>query len=147
MKFKGLPFRSNIIFRSKKLIIINNSKATNITSTINSLESKKNVYLIMGGIAKEINFKILHKFNNKIKKLYLYGYSSSLIYNQVNKLINSKTFINLKNVVDEIHKDVKNLNEQPTILFAPACTSYDQYNSFEERGMHFNQLIKERFKI
>ena len=34
-----------------------------------------------------------------------------------------------------------------TILFSPACASFDQYLNFEERGKHFISLVKEYKKI
>ena len=49
---------------------------------------------------------------------------------------------NLKSVIKETFKDIKKNSNQSTILFAPACASYDQYKNFEERGIHFNKLIK-----
>ena len=42
----------------------------------------------------------------------------------------------------EIFKDIKKNSNQSTILFAPACASYDQYKNFEERGKVFNELMK-----
>ena len=37
-------------------------------------------------------------------------------------------------------------HEKIVILFAPACTSFDQYKNFEERGKHFTKLIKKNLK-
>ena len=56
-----------------------------------------------------------------------------------------KKLTNLKSVIKETFKDIKKNSNQSTILFAPACASYDQYKDFEERGMHFNELIKKSF--
>ncbi len=142
--FKGLPFRSQVIFKSKSLRIINNSKATNLSSTLNSIHNKKNILLILGGSAKEKNFKELIKYKNNIIKSYIFGKSSSLIYSQIYKKINSKKFKNLKLLIDDLFMDLKFLDNQITVLFAPACTSYDQYESFESRGEHFNKLIKQK---
>ena len=44
--------------------------------------------------------------------------------------------------IKKTFKDIKKNSNQSTILFAPACASYDQYKNFEERGIHFNKLIK-----
>ncbi len=141
--FKGLPFRSNIIFENKNLKIINNSKSTNIASTINSIENYEKIYLIMGGIAKENNFEILTNYNSRIKFVYLFGHSSLLIERKLKKLLKVKRFNNLKSLVKQLFIDIKKINVKSNILFAPACTSYDQYNNFEERGKDFNSLIKE----
>ena len=51
-KFKGLNFRQQIIYQSRKLLIINDSKSTSFSSTKPLLESYKNIYWILGGLAK-----------------------------------------------------------------------------------------------
>ncbi len=141
--FKGLPFRSEIIFENKNLKVINNSKATNINSTINSVKNYENIYLILGGIAKEKNFEILSKYKKNIICTYLFGKSSSMIEKKIQNFTNVKKFKNLKSLIKQIFKDVKKQPIKSHILFAPACTSYDQYKNFEERGKDFSSLIKQ----
>ena len=75
-KFTGLPHRSKIIIENKNFKIINNSKSTNLNSCINSIKNYDNIYLVIGGIAKEKNFETLLDFKKKIKCIYLYGKSS-----------------------------------------------------------------------
>ena len=140
--FKGLPFRSSTIFTNNKLKIVNNSKSTNLNSTINSVVNYNNIYLILGGIAKEKNFEILLKYKNKISCVYTYGKSGNFIEKKLKKELVVKKLANLKSVIKETFKDIKKNSNQSTILFAPACASYDQYKNFEERGIHFNKLIK-----
>ena len=142
--FKGLPFRSSVIFKNRRLKIINNSKSTNINSTINSIQNYKNIFLVLGGIAKEKNFEKILNYKDKIICVYTFGKSSILINKILTKSIQVKKFKNLKLVIKEIFKDLKNnTNNNLNILFAPACTSYDQYKNFEERGKDFTKLIKE----
>ena len=57
--YKGLPHRLEIIYKSKYLQIINNSKATNLDAAVKSISNYENIYLILGGRAKK---KILLKF-------------------------------------------------------------------------------------
>jgi len=145
-KFKGLPYRSKIIFNSKKKVIINNSKATNISSAISSLENKKNIYLILGGIAKENGFEEFRKFKNSINKIYIFGKSRFLIKRQINLGKICKIYINLQDVINSLLKDLTFSNDKATIIFAPACSSYDQFKNFEKRGEFFNQLILNKIK-
>ena len=77
--FRGLPFRSTILFENKKLKIINNSKSTNINSTINSIRNFKRIYLILGGVAKEKNFESLLDYKDRILCVYVFGQSRLLI--------------------------------------------------------------------
>ena len=140
--FKGLPFRSSTIFTNNKLKIVNNSKSTNLNSTINSIVNYNNIYLILGGIAKEKKFEILLKYKNKINCVYTYGKSGSFIEKKLKNELAVKRSSNLKTVIKKTFEDIKKDSNKSTILFAPACASYDQFKNFEERGMHFNQLIK-----
>ena len=145
-KFKGLPYRSKIIFNSKKKIIINNSKATNISSAIASLQNKKNIYLILGGTAKEDGFDEFRKFKNNINQIYIFGKSRNLIKRQINLDKLCKTYINLKDVINNLFLDLSFFNDKSTIIFAPACASFDQFKNFEKRGEFFNKLILNKIK-
>ena len=97
--------------------------------------------MILGGIAKEKNFEILSNHKDKIICVYLFGRSSSMIEKKIKKFLKVKTFENLELAVQEILIDVKKIKLYSNILFAPACTSFDQYKNFEERGNHFSEII------
>ena len=56
----------------------------------------------------------------------------------------SKLFDNLKEVIDELFLDLSFFGRKATILFSPACASYDQFENYEDRGNFFNKLIKNR---
>ena len=128
-------------------MIVNNSKSTNLNSTITLLDNYEKVYLILGGIAKEKNFDILNKYKSKIICSYIYGKSASLIQNKIKNKINTKKFKFLKNVIKELSNDLKFVKIKSIILFTPACSSYDQFKNFEERGNLFNNYIKKELKI
>jgi UDP-N-acetylmuramoylalanine--D-glutamate ligase len=144
--FKGLPYRSLTIHNSKSKLIINNSKATNISSSLSTLENKKNIYLILGGIAKENGFSKFNKFRNNIDQIYIYGKSRFKIKNQINLSNISIIKKNLQEVINTLWNDLSDKNHKVTIVFAPACTSFDQFENFEKRGAYFNQLILNKLK-
>ena len=56
-----------------------------------------------------------------------------------------KSFKQLNSVIKQLFIDL-NYNNKSCILFAPACTSFDQYKNFEERGKDFSDLIKKYIK-
>ncbi len=146
-KFKGLPFRSSITFNSKTKIIINNSKATNVASALSTLENKKNIFLILGGIAKKgDDFKNFYKFKDDINKIYIYGKSKFLIKRQIKLNKISKTYISLKKIIDNLWEDLSKYDGKATIIFAPACASFDQFENFEKRGNYFDKLILQKIK-
>ena len=57
---------------NKKYKIINNSKSTNLHSTISSLKGYNNIHLILGGIAKDKNFSILSKYKKQLVCLHFW---------------------------------------------------------------------------
>ena len=145
--YRGLPYRNKVIKKNYKFLVINNSKATNVESTYNSLLNFNNVYLILGGRAKEKNFKKIIHLHERINKVYVFGESADLIDNQLKSKIVVTKFKELKIIVKNIFEEIKNSSKKATILFSPACTSYDQYNNFEERGKHFTKLINQFSKF
>ena len=145
-KFRGLPYRSKIILNTKKFLIINNSKSTNLNSSINSLTNYKNVYLILGGIAKEDGFETLSKYSSNLTCVYIYGKSAKKIDREIKNKLNTQTFKTLKLCLIQAVSDAKKNRIKSTILFAPACSSYDQFKDFEDRGKHFTNIIKKIIK-
>tara|TARA_B110000196_G_scaffold191244_1_gene163841 strand:+ start:471 stop:1781 length:1311 start_codon:yes stop_codon:yes gene_type:complete len=143
--FKGLKYRQQIIFRSKELTIINDSKATSFSSSVSILKSMSNVYWIVGGLAKKGDKFLLSKNNCKNFKAYIFGKNKSFFIKELKKVIRYETFTNLKILIKKIFLDIKsskNKNHQ-TIFFSPAAASFDSFENFEERGKYFNNLIKE----
>ena len=143
--FKGLKYRQQIIFRSKDLTIINDSKATSFSSSVSILKSMSNVYWIVGGLAKKGDKFLLSKNNCKNFKAYIFGKNKSFFIKELKKVIRYETFTNLKILIKKIFLDIKsskNKNHQ-TIFFSPAAASFDSFENFEERGKYFNNLIKE----
>ncbi|MDC3083641.1 hypothetical protein OA321_04965, partial [Pelagibacteraceae bacterium] len=84
----------------------------------------------------------LLKYKNKISCVYTFGRSGYFIEKKLKNELIVKRSVHLKSVIKKTFKDIKKNSNQSTILFAPACASYDQYKNFEERGIHFNKLIK-----
>ncbi len=139
--FKGLPHRFEIFLRKDNMIFINDSKATSFSSTLQALSSLKNIYWILGGLAKKGDKINLSKYKKNIFKCYLIGKNISFFRNKIKgKLLYSVTK-NLKNSVLEILKDTKQRhNEDLSILFSPAAASFDQFKNFEQRGEEFKRL-------
>ena len=145
--FKGLPFRSSIILNTKSKLIINNSKATNVASALFTLENKKNIFLLLGGIAKKGDeFEKFIKFKNDIKKIYIYGKSRLLIKKQIKLNSISEVYENLEGALNNLWKHLERFDGKATIIFAPACASFDQFENFEKRGDFFNKLVFKKIK-
>ncbi len=142
-KFKGLNFRQQVIYKSKKLLIINDSKSTSFSSTKPLLESFENIYWILGGLAKKDDKLILNrKYFTKINA-FIYGKDKILFSKILLNKIKFKISENLNNSLNLIFKDIKkNYIKKKVILFSPSAASFDQFKNFEERGSYFNKTIK-----
>ena len=145
--FKGLPFRSKIILNTKSKLIINNSKATNVASALFTLENKKNIFLLLGGIAKKGDeFEKFIKYKHDIKKIYIYGKSRLLIKKQMKLNSISEVYENLEGAFNNLWKHLERFDGKATVIFAPACASFDQFENFEKRGDFFNKLVFKKIK-
>ena len=98
----------------------------------------------MGGIFKNKNFKPMYKLRDKIKKIYLIGESTDYIYNQLINVFSCEKCLTMNNAVKISRINVKNA-QYSTILLAPACSSFDQYTNFEDRGNDFIKKVKKYF--
>ena len=143
-KFKGLKYRQEIIFQSKKLTIINDSKATTFSSSVSLLSSLSNVYWIVGGQAKKGDKLLLSKKNCKNFKAYIFGTNQNFFIKKIKKLMNYESFFDLKSVIKKLSLEIKNDKKiiHKTILFSPSAASFDNFKNFEKRGEYFNQLVK-----
>ena len=141
--FKELNFRQQILYKNKKLLIINDSKSTNFSSSINLLESYKNIYWLVGGRFKKGDNFVLNKKYYKNIYAYIFGKRKKFfVKNLINK-IKYKTFDNIKRALVEIIIDAKKKNLSPVnIIFSPSAASFDQFSNFEERGKNFNYLVR-----
>ena len=143
-KFKGLKYRQEIVYQSKKLTIINDSKATSFSSSVSLLKSLDNVYWIVGGLAKKGDKLLLAKQNSKNFKAYIFGSDKDFFINKLKKFMKYEYVLNLKNLIKKIFIDIKidKKSTHKTILFSPSAASFDNFKNFEERGKYFNKLIK-----
>jgi len=148
-KFKGLKYRQEIIFQSKKLTIINDSKATTFSSSVSLLKSLNNVYWIVGGQAKKGDKLLLSNKNYKNIKAYVFGNNKNFFISQIKKLMKYEYFLDLKSLVKKLSLEIKvdKNTSHKTILFSPSAASFDNFKNFEKRGEYFNQLIKKYINV
>ena len=147
-KFKGLKYRQQIIFDNKNISIINDSKSTSYSSSLEMLKKSNNVYWLLGGIPKKGDKLNLPKVYYKNIKGFIFGKNSKKFALDLKNKIKSKKFYNLKEALNAVFKDIKKDNSiKKTILFSPAAASFDSFINFEDRGSYFNKLIKKYINV
>ena len=142
-KFKGLKYRQQIIFKNKYLTIINDSKSTSFSSTVDLLKTNQNIYWLVGGIHKKDDKLFLSKRYYKNIKAFIYGKNKNFFNRNLNKKVSIENFNNLKDALKKVFKVINKQKQiQKTILFSPCAASFDDFKNFEERGFYFNKLVK-----
>ena len=147
-EFKGLNYRQQIIYRNKDISIINDSKSTSYSSSIEMLKKKNNIYWLIGGVPK-IGDRLNLSLNNcKNIKGYIFGNNQKKFSLDLKDKIKFKNFSDLPKALNQLFKDVKKDNSSiKTILFSPAAASFDSFKNFEDRGAYFNKLIKRYINV
>ena len=144
-KFKGLKFRQQIIHKKKCLTIINDSKSTSFSSSVDILKIHPNIYWLLGGIHKKGDkFDLPKKYFQNIKA-FIYGKNKKFFNQALKKKIKYENFDSLKSALKKIFIYInKQKFKNQTILFSPCAASFDDFKNFEDRGLYFNKLIKKQ---
>ncbi|MDW7669555.1 MAG: UDP-N-acetylmuramoyl-L-alanine--D-glutamate ligase [Bacillota bacterium] len=145
MDFKGVEHRLELVKSSiNNVKFYNDSKGTNPDSTIKAVKAlKENIVIILGGYDKDSSFDELIKvFNNKVKYAVVLGETRNKIANTLEKY-NYTNYKIVDNLEDAIKEAITKSQKGYKILLSPACASWDMYTSFEERGTHFKNIIKD----
>ncbi|MEE9213491.1 MAG: UDP-N-acetylmuramoyl-L-alanine--D-glutamate ligase [Thermodesulfobacteriota bacterium] len=142
INFDPLPHRIEFIGDVRGGRFFNDSKSTTPHSTLRAIESLDSpIILIAGGRDKGTSFDILkNAIKKKVKLVILIGESRFRIQKEIGGEVKTEIASSLE---DAITKTVKNLEAGDTVLFSPACTSFDMFNSYEERGIRFKQIVNE----
>jgi len=140
-----LPHRLETIHEDPTLEIINDSKATNFDSSLAGIKAiNNNMVLISGGRIKEGEYKLWADIvKNKCHAIFLYGESAKTLEMYL-KEQGFKKNIFIFNTISEIVNKIFIYTKKErikTILFSPACSSFDQFKNYEERGNFFKSAI------
>jgi len=146
--FKGLKYRQQIIFDNKNISIINDSKSTSYSSSIEILKKTKNIYWLLGGIPKKGDKFDLPKRYYKNIKGFIFGKKYKKFSIDLKDKIKFKKFSNLKVALNRVFNEIKKDNSiKKTILLSPAGASFDSFKNFEDRGSYFDKLIKKYLNV
>lgn len=140
--FPGVEHRLEYVRTINEISFYNDSKGTNPDSTIKAIEAVNSpIILIAGGYNKDSQFhKLFQSFNGKVKEIILLGETKEKL--KATALKNNFENIHLvENMEEAVQLAYSHGVEGDNILLSPACASWDMYNSFEERGLDFKNLV------
>jgi UDP-N-acetylmuramoylalanine--D-glutamate ligase len=139
--FQGVRHRLQFVDNIHGRLFYNDSKATNILATQKALSSfDKPVILLAGGLDRGNGFDDLASYLQNVKAMVLFGQTKEKL-----RLLAEKngisTILQVEDVNEAVLKAFEISNEKDVILLSPACASWDQYRTFEERGDMFIQAV------
>ncbi|MBN1587578.1 MAG: UDP-N-acetylmuramoyl-L-alanine--D-glutamate ligase [Candidatus Omnitrophica bacterium] len=122
---------------------INDSKSTNPGSTLHALRSVETpAILLMGGRNKGLRFSVMKEMlADRVKQVLLFGEAAEEIERDLRGAVPIEIFHNLNLAVWRARELAL---PGDTVLLSPACASFDAYESYEERGRHFQRLVEEK---
>jgi UDP-N-acetylmuramoylalanine--D-glutamate ligase len=141
--FPGVPHRLEEVAERARVLYVNDSKATNVASTLVALAAfpEEGVHLIVGGVGKGQSFEALRDpVAARCRAVYLIGEAAG-------ELGAALQGTGLPIVVaGDMERALAAAREAAApgevVLLSPACASFDQYRDFEERGEHFRRLAE-----
>ena len=138
--FKAVEHRLEFVARVAGVDYYNDSKATNVDATIKALESfPANIHLILGGKDKGSDYSVLHELlRDRVKRVYTIGAAASKIESQLRDVAEIEHTETLENAIRHASESAV---AGDIILLAPACASFDQFQSYEHRGRVFKETV------
>jgi UDP-N-acetylmuramoylalanine--D-glutamate ligase len=138
--FKAVEHRLEFVARVAGVDYYNDSKATNVDATIKALESfPGNIHLILGGKDKGSDYTVLNELlRQRVKRVYTIGAAAAKIESQIQGAAEIDHAETLENAVRRASESAV---PGDVVLLAPACASFDQFQSYEHRGRVFKETV------
>lgn len=139
-RFRGLPHRMERVAEIHGVRWVNDSKATNVGATVAALSGAGTpVVLIAGGDGKGADFTPLRPaLARHARALILFGRDAPLIDEAAGEIT---TKYRVKNLGQAVQKAAEVAVAGDTVLFSPACASYDMFSDYEQRGEAFRAAV------
>ena len=151
--FKGMNFhdgissflpsahRLELVGECKGVMYVDDSKATNVASVINALTAfrDRRILLLLGGQGKNAPYDSI--FQHPLKEAVTFGEEGEKISAVANRY-NIPT-ANFKHFDDAVIYACGRAEVGDVVLLSPACSSFDEFSSYKERGEKFKELVLE----
>ena len=143
--FKGLPHRMEYVGTFNDISYYDDSIATSIPSVIFAIDTLKNVdTVIIGGMDRGLDYTDLVDYLNKsqVNNILLLPDTNIRINKLFEDVSTNKNVLMVKNMEEAVKIAKEITNKGKSCLLSPAAASYGFYKNFEERGNHFQELVK-----
>ncbi|MBI1967113.1 MAG: UDP-N-acetylmuramoyl-L-alanine--D-glutamate ligase [Gemmatimonadetes bacterium] len=139
--FHALPHRLEPVREVSGVLWINDSKATNIASTVVAVEAMSRPFvLLLGGRHKgEPYTRLAPLLQGKCKLVIAYGEAGPLVEQDLRGALPLEGGGSFEDVVARARRAAA---PGDAVLLSPACSSYDMFNNYEERGAVYRRLVE-----
>ena len=139
--FKAVEHRLEYVATIKGVEYFNDSKATNVDATIKALESfPKNIHLILGGKDKGSDYTVLNDLlRERVKRVYTIGAAAGKIESHIK---GAAEIVHAETLENAIRRASAVAEPGDVVLLAPACASFDQFQSYNHRGRVFKEVVQ-----
>ena len=140
--FTGVEHRIEYVRKLNEREFYNDSKSTNVESTIVALKAfTKPMILLLGGLDRGHSFDSLTPYLTNVQHIVSLGATANRIKEYADSI--NKDCVVVK-TIEEAVKVAYNISDSgDIILLSPACASWDQYKNFEVRGSDFKKWVEE----
>jgi UDP-N-acetylmuramoylalanine--D-glutamate ligase len=141
--FKAVEHRLEFVAQVDGVDFYNDSKATNVDATAKALASfSSGIHLILGGKDKDSDYRQLAELlRARVRAIYTIGSAAAKIESQLRGVVPILSSETLDNAVNAAAAAAR---PGEVVLLAPACSSFDQFENYEQRGRVFKELVSQR---
>jgi UDP-N-acetylmuramoylalanine--D-glutamate ligase len=138
--FRAVEHRLEFVATVRGVDYYNDSKATNVDSTMKAIESfPGRIHLILGGKDKKSDYTTLRPLlHERVRRVYTIGAAAEKIEAHIAGAVDVVHAETLPTAVAKAH-DAAEAGD--IVLLAPACSSFDQFDNYEQRGRVFKDLV------
>jgi UDP-N-acetylmuramoylalanine--D-glutamate ligase len=139
--FKAVEHRLEYVATVQGVEYYDDSKATNVDATIKALESfPANIHLILGGKDKGSDYRVLNDLlRERVKRVYTIGAAAEKIESHIK---GAAEIVHAETLDNAVRRAAAVAQPGDIVLLAPACASFDQFQSYNHRGRVFKELVK-----
>ena len=140
--FKAVEHRLEFVAKVDGVDFYNDSKATNVDATAKALASfSSGIHLILGGRDKDSDYRQLAELlRARVRAIYTIGSAAAKTESQLRGVVPILSSETLDNAVNAAASAAR---PGEVVLLAPACSSFDQFENYEQRGRVFKELVSQ----
>lgn len=141
-QFKAVEHRLEYVATLNGVEYYNDSKATNVDATAKAIAAfSSGIHLILGGKDKNSDYtQLADLLRTRVRAVYTIGSAAAKIESQLRGMVQLHSCETLQKAVNAAAAAAR---PGEVVLLAPACSSFDQFESYEHRGRVFKELVNE----